>query len=311
VELSRSTLANWVVQIGQRLDPVMEAARQVLLTSPVVGSDETTVQVMKEPGRANTTRSYMWVFRGESRDGPIVMFQYHPTRSGSVPAELFEKYEGIVQVDGYAGYDALEAGGKVRLAGCWAHVRRKFVEAARVAKGSGKTGSADVAIGMIRQLYAIESRAADGGLSPEAIRQLRQEEARPIVERFGQWLEKRRGETPPKGLLGKAISYALGQWSRLTIYLEDGRLRIDNNLVENAIRPFALGRKNWLFSGHPRGAKASANIYSLIETAKANGLEPYRYLRCLLERLPYAQTADDFKALLPPFIKAQLPDSSI
>jgi len=310
VDLSRSTMASWVVQVGQKLDPLMDLAQRVLLSSPLVGIDETRVQVMKEPGRADTSLSYMWVFRGDSRDGPVVMFQYQPSRSGSVASSFLGDYSGTVQVDGYAGYNALEAGGSVRLAGCWAHVRRKFVEAARAAKGTGKTGSADVAISMIKNLYAIERRGSDAELNAEALRDLRQEEARPIVEKFGSWLTKRQGETPPKGLLGKAIHYAIGQWPRLTVYLEDGHVRIDNNLVENAIRPFAVGRKNWLFSGHPRGARASANIYSVIETAKANGLEPYRYLRFLFERLPYAQTSDDLKALLPFHAPPDLPDLS-
>jgi transposase len=280
--------------------------RSEILSGPLVNIDETTVQVLKEPDRANTTKSYMWIFRGGPPDKPALLYQYHPTRSGEVAKDFLNGYHGYIQTDGYIGYDALGTHKGIIHVGCWAHVRRKFFEVVQARKKNNrlksKAGSGDVALSYIKKLYRLESIAKDRQYSPEQIRDLRQQQARPVLEEFKIWLEKRSIQTPPKGLLGKAIAYALNQWPMLIIYLEDGRLRPDNNLVENAIRPFVVGRKNWLFSGHPRGAEASANIYSLIETAKANRLEPYLYFRFLFDRLPFADNEVDFKALLPQYL---------
>lgn len=229
-------------------------------------------------------------------------FHYAPTRSGSVAKDIVGNFQGWVQTDGYVGYDALAANPGVRLQGCMGHLRRKFVDVLKAAgrkKPKPGGGLADIVLEKIGQLYAIEKRAKELKLDPERIKTLRQAEAKPVLEEIKKLLDTRAGTTPPQSLLGKAIAYARNQWSRIVLYIEDGRLRPDNNLVENAIRPFAVGRKNWLFSGSPRGAKASAAIYSLIETVKANGLEPYRYLRFLFEKLPTASTDAKRRALLP------------
>jgi transposase len=251
----------------------------------------------------------MWIFRGGPPDKPALVYQYHPSRSGQVPQDYLKDYHGYIQTDGYAGYDALGVQDGIIHVGCWAHVRRKFHEAVQARqkdrRQNSKTGSADVALGYIKKLYEIESVARAQELSVEQIKSLRQEKAKPILDEFKSWLEKRFAQTPPKGLVGKAIAYALNQWPRLIIYLQDGNLRPDNNLAENAIRPFVIGRKNWLFSGHPRGAETSACLYSLIETAKANKLEPYLYFRFLFDRLPFATTDDEFKSLLPQHLDQQ------
>ena len=306
IELPRATMANWAIQVTERCRPLQELLDGEIRSGPLVNIDETTVQVLKEPGRANTTLSYMWVFRGGPPQAPTLVYRYHPTRSGQVPMDYLKGYQGYVQTDGYNGYDAIGAQVGIIHVGCWAHVRRKFLEVVQARqKNSGqrnKTGSADVALSYIRKLYRIESIAEEKGYEPKQICRLRQEEASPILHEFRLWLEKRSVQTPPKGLLGQAISYTLNQWDRLVRYMEDGRLRPDNNLAENAIRPFVVGRKNWLFSGHPRGAVASAALYSLIETAKANRLEPYLYLRFLFHHLPAATASDDFKALLPQYV---------
>ncbi len=302
VEVSRATLCNWALLAGRAIGPLVELLLGEIRSGPALGLDETPVQVMREPGRANTTDSYMWVLRGGPPGKPGVFFHYAPTRSGEVARELVGPFQGWVQVDGYAGYDALVEQPGVRLQGCMAHARRKFMD---VLKAAGRKqpkpggGLADTVLTLIGELYAIEKEARDRELAPEALKALREAKARPILDEIKRLLDIRAGTTPPKSLLGKAIAYARAQWSRLVVYLEDGRLQIDNNLVENAIRPFALGRKNWLFSGSPRGAKASAAIYSLIETAKANGLEPYAYLRFLFDRLPSAASEDALRALLP------------
>lgn len=306
VDLSRATMANWSIKVAQCCNPLLRLLQTEMLSGPLVHIDETTVQVLKEPGRQNTAKSYMWVFRGGSPDKPTLVFQYHPTRSGQVPLDYLCDYEGYIQTDGYSGYNALGKKKGIIHVGCWAHVRRKFKEVQNAAKNirtrKRKTGSAEVALSYIGKLYAIENISKSLDYSPKQIYQARQDKARQILDEFKQWLDKRSLQTPPKGLLGKAISYTLNEWDKLIRYLDDGLLRPDNNLAENAIRPFVVGRKNWLFSGSPKGAEASAALFSLIETAKANELEPYLYLRCLFEKLPSAQTVDDYKKLLPQYI---------
>lgn len=306
IDMCRASMANWAIQVSERCRPLMETLRSEILSGPLVNIDETPVQVLKEPGRSNTTKSYMWVFRGGPPDRTSLVYQYHPSRSGQVPKDYLDGYQGYVQTDGYVGYDALCAQKSIVHVGCLAHVRRKFYDVVQARKKNrptkSKIGSADVALGYIKKLYKIESIAKERQYSPHQIEKLRQEEAKPILDEFKAWLHKRSIQTPPKGLLGKAISYALNQWERIVRYLEDGRLHPDNNLAENAIRPFVVGRKNWLFSGHPRGAQASATLYSLIETAKANGLEPYLYFRFLFDRLPFAKTNEDLKPLLPQYL---------
>ena len=173
------------------------------------------------------------------------------------------------------------------------------MEVVRAQGKNRKSGSADQALAAIQQLYGLEKEARRLELKPAAVLAMRQEKARPILASFHQWLLKRSTQTPPKGLLGKAVTYALNQWDRMVVYLEDPLLTPDNNLAENGIRPFVLGRKNWLFAGTPKGAEASAALYSLIETAKANNCEPYSYLRHIFERLPQASALADYEALLP------------
>lgn len=308
IEISRGTLSNWVVKVGNLCDPLMEIFKEDLRAGPLINADETPVQVLKEPGRANTTKSYMWVFRGgrppDRGAGAIVIFDYRPTRSADeILKEYLTEYTGYVQTDGYIGYDQLTEL-PVKHAGCWAHVRRKFVEVVQAVEKARKgkarrAGSADEAVSRIRRLYDIESEAKDRELRGNELVQFRREHALPLLEKFHNWLKARIDTTPPKGLLGAAMNYTLKQWKRLVVYVDDPHVGIDNNPAENAIRPFAVGRKNWLFAGSPVGARASANLYSLVETAKANNLEPYRYLRYLFEKLPYAKNPEDYRKLTP------------
>jgi transposase len=308
IEISRGTLSNWVVRVGELSSPLIEVLREELRTGPLINVDETPVQVLKEPGRANTTKSYMWVFRGgrppDRGGGTVVLFDYRATRSADeILKEYLREYSGCVQTDGYIGYEQLSEL-TIKHAGCWAHVRRKFVEVVksvdRAHKGKCRSGcSADIAVSRIRQLYEIEREGKMRELKGDELVQFRREHALPVLEGFHNWLKGRIGQTPPRGLLGTAMNYTLKQWNRLTVYINDPDVGLDNNAAENAIRPFAIGRKNWLFAGSPAGARASANLYSLVETAKANDLEPYRYLRYIFERLPYARTTDDYRKLTP------------
>jgi transposase len=299
VDLPRSTLCNWAVKVADGIEPIMKLLQDEMRSGPLINIDETPVQVLKEPGRSNTSKSYMWVYRGGDPDKPVLIYQYHPTRSGEVPLTFLKGYRGYIQTDGYSGYDALGRQKGIELVGCWAHVRRKFHDVIKAKSGKKKQGVADKAIQLIGDLYRIEKQAKEKNLSLDAIYQLRQQEAKPILEKLHNWLLIKMDITPPKSLLGIAVNYTLKYWDRLIRYIDDGRLRPDNNMAENAIRPFVVGRKNWLFSGSPDGARASSALYSLIETAKANGLRPYEYLRFLFERLPYAQTEQDYKNLLP------------
>ncbi len=204
-----------------------------------------------------------------------------------------------MQTDGYGGYNFLDEKKDVHHIGCWAHARRKFTDVTKAQGKKQKAGAADKALSYIRKLYRLEKIARDKKYSLEKIYHMRQDDAKPILDDFEKWLAKKKLQTPPKGLLGKAITYTMNQWHRLIGYIEDGQLTIDNNMAENSIRPFVIGRKNWLFSGTAEGAKASALLYSLIETAKANKLESYAYLRYIFETLPVISLQENYKVLLP------------
>jgi len=309
VEINRTSMCNWSVQAGLACQPLLKLLGSEIRSGPSISIDETTVQVLDEPGRSPTTKSYMWVFRGGDPERPALEFRYHPGREGKVAADYLAGYEGYVQTDGYSGYDFLDQCDGIVHLGCWAHVRRKFIEVMKAAgshRSKKKSGVAEQAVERIKELYVVEHEAKEAKLDPDAIVRLRQEKSAPLIAAMHAWLLERFHEVPPQSLLGKAIAYALGQWPRLSHYLKDGRLRPDNNQAENAIRPFVVGRKNWLFSGNADGARASAGIYSLIETAKANKLEPYWYLRHVFARLPLAKGEEDFKALLPQYIDRSL-----
>jgi transposase len=295
VELSRATMCNIAMLTVRRSQRFLELMMEELLKSRFLGIDETTVQVMDEPGRKNTTKSFMWVFRGGSRDHPIVVFRYTPTRSAKAALPYLESYDGIIQSDGYKVYDVISRQEKLIHAGCMAHARRRFIDALK----AGPSGTAQSIVDFIRQLYKIEDEIRDKNLSDNEIQEVRQKQSLPILEKIKERLDRDVHHVAPGSGLGKAIGYMLEQWPKLLVYLNYGFLPIDNNLVENAIRPFVIGRKNWLFSGSPRGASASAAIYSIIETAKSNGHEPYWYLRYLFEKLPAAKNDDELRGLLP------------
>ncbi len=292
-------MCSWAMQAAIACRPLLNLLQEEVLAGSYLNIDETTLQVLQEPGRDPTSKSYMWIFRRGDPGRPILIYQYHPTRSGDVARSFLEDFTGFVQTDGYSGYDFLDHADHIRHIGCWAHVRRKFMDVINAQGKNRKTGAADMALSYIGKLYKLEKEAKAKSLSPTEVYRLRQTEAKPILDDMHRWLTRKSVQTPPKGLLGKAVSYALKQWDRLVGYLEDGRLAPDNNSAENAIRPFVVGRKNWLFSGTPEGAEASALLYSLIETAKANRLEPYAYLRHIFEKLPAASSLKDFETLLP------------
>ena len=298
--LPRNTTAGWIVKSGQLIQSLINLMIERMLDYPVLHCDETPLQVLNEPEKAPTSRSYMWVRVGGPPTQPIRLFHYADSRRADVAGELLSGYRGYLQTDDYAGYHAAVAENAITHLGCWAHARRYFINAQKVqppAKKNTKPSKADIAISMIGKLYQIEREIKE---ADDATKQaIRQEKALPQLTKIRQWLDKVLHTTLPKGQLGKALGYLDKNWSKLIIYVQDGRLNIDNNPAENAIRPFVIGRKNWLFSASVKGAKASANLYSLIETAKANGLEPYAYLRHVFTHLPSAKSVEEIEALLP------------
>jgi transposase len=296
IDLSRQTLARWMIQVAQLAQPIVNLLWDELLSNPVVHCDETTVQVLKEPGKPATSNSYMWALAAGPPKRSVVLFDYHPSRSADVPKRLLADFRGYLMTDGYEGYNSLAAKDGIKHLCCMVHARRRFRDAQR-AQPSGTSGRADIAIEYFRKLYQIERKLADA--EPETRYQTRQSESVPLLEKFRAWLDEALIYVAPKGVLGEALQYLNKYWPKLVRYCEDGRLPIDNNRLENNIRPFVIGRKAWLFSDTPAGAHASAALYSLIETAKAVGIEPYSYLQHLFTALPQAGQVAHFEALLP------------
>jgi len=299
VEIGRATMCNWAMKAAKACEPLLELLKKEIRSGPLINIDETTVQVLKEPGRSPTSDSYMWVCRGGPPEKPALLYHYSPSRSGTVARELLQDFQGVVQSDGYKGYDFLDSASGIDHGGCWAHARRKFMDAQ---KGRGKTkkaGSVEVALNYIKKIYAVENQAKRKGYVASSLVEYRLNKAKPVLDDFFKWLSKRVLQVPPKSLLGKAVNYTLNQWQRLLVYLDHAEMTPDNNLAENAIRPFVVGRKNWLFAGTIEGAQASSCLYSLVESAKSNGLEPYAYLRYIFEKLPFAETKEDYARLLP------------
>jgi len=283
------------------VQPIINLLRERMLGLPILAMDETRIQVLKEPGRAAQSQSYLWVQRGGPPDRPILLYDYDPSRSQDVPKRLLGEYVGFLQTDGYEGYGNVCADNGITQLGCWAHARRKFDEALKAQgkrkKPKGKTPLAAQALQRIQLLYRIEGKAKN--MDEDERLALRRQQAAPVLDGLHDWLAEHQHLVPPQSALGKAMGYLHKQWDKLTVYATDGRLRIDNNLVENSIRPFVIGRKNYLFCDTVAGANASANLYSLIETAKANGIEPYAYLKSVFTELPNAGTVEDVEDLLP------------
>ena len=292
----RQTLARWVIGSAGVLQPLHNLMRDVLLDGALIHMDETVVQVLKEKGKAATSNSYMWVQTGGPPDKPVVLYDYDRSRSASVPTALLEGFKGYLMTDGYDGYNAVARIDGIERLACWAHVRRRFVEATRV-QPKGKRGRADEAVSLIGKLYGVERQYKDA--APEVRHLARQQSSVPVLAALRAWMLQHTPLVTPKSALGTALAYMGNLWAQLERYTERGDLPIDNNRCENAIRPFVIGRKAWLFSDTPAGAHASAVIYSLVQTAKANGLEPYTWLRQVLRDLPAAKTVEDVEALLP------------
>ena len=305
VTISRQDMSNWQQKAYKVLAPIFVLLKETVKSGPVLQMDETTVQVIGEEGRLDTQKSYMWLARGGPPGKTVLWYEYHESRAALHAKTFLQGYSGYVQTDGYDGYDAAvkELPGIIHV-GCFAHARRYFFEAAKITsnKSSTKPSSSEEGMNYIKTLYAIEKTVRDRYPLDEQKKmflRVRQLCAwRPLKE-FKEWLEKLNDEVPPTSLLGKAIYYSLTQWDKLVMYLKSPYLTPDNNACENAIRPFVLGRKNWLFAQSPDGAESSCGMFTLIETAKQNGLVPFEYLMNLFEKAPLTKNPDDWEKLLP------------
>ena len=282
IALSRATMANWVIRSSQEhFEPIIKHLQKELLKREIIHCDETPVQVLKEEGKKPQTKSYMWLYRtGNDGKAPIILYDYQPSRSGDNAASYLKDFKGYVHSDGYSGYNKLDG---ITRCGCWAHLRRKFVEAIPDKKAADAPHtSAEIGRDYCNQLFKVEESLKD--LTPEDRFCKRLELEKPILEAFWCWLDSL--NVLKGSALGKAVTYAMNQRPFMENYLLDGRCALSNNAAENAIRPFTVGRKNWLFADTPKGASASAAVYSIIETAKANGLNVFAYLQHLLLYMP-------------------------
>jgi len=299
VDLSRQTMANWVIRCSDDwLSPMYDLMKEKLLEEDILHADETVLQVLKESGKPAKSKSYMWLYRTSAASKkPIVLYEYQPDRAYKRPKEFLKGFKGFLHVDGYAAYHKLPK--DMIILGCFAHARRKFDEALKSIKPSEQVGSKALqGKNYCDKFFRIERDLAD--LSYEEKFEKRSQLSKPILDEFLIWLKN--CNVLPKSALGKAVTYTLNQWKYLNNYLLDGRTEISNNRAERSIKPFIIGRKNFLFSATVRGAKASATIYSIVETAKENGLNPMKYLEYLFEKMPnidFKNNSQQREELLP------------
>lgn len=294
IDIPRNTMCGWLLSVAELCEPLWEQLRLHLLAYDYAQADETPVQVLQEPGRTNAQKSYMWVYRGGCIKEKVIVYDYQETRAGQHAKDFLNGFKGYLQTDGYAGYNWVSETSDIIHLGCMTHARRPFAELVKLIKNPGK---AHQALAFIQKLYAVEKEARQ--LMPDERFELRNQKAKPILDKFKDWLNKIMKGSPPQGKLGSGIKYITERWSELTNYLMDGRLEIDNNAIENCIRPFAVGRKGWLFMGSPKGARAGVIFYSLIQTCKANDIDPEKYFNYMLNRIRECRIDEDYKALLP------------
>lgn len=307
-DISRNTVAASIVRVGQLVQPVVNLLRDELLDAPLIFGDETELQVLKEPGRNAQAKSYVWAQMTDhcGKDGtgpPIRLFTYSPSRSTKTAMALYAGIRpgAVLMTDGYDVYDTVAEMHQLVHLGCWTHCRRYFHDALQ-ALPKDQRGADHLAarfIALIGKLYEVEAQAKRDGVDANELGRRRQRASVPVLAEIEKLLLANVHAVLPKSLLGQALHYLSSQWSKLKRYVEDGRYSIDNNVQENAIRPFCVGRRNWLFADTVAGATASANLYSLLQTCQVNGIDGYRYLRALFTALPKAQTVDDYAALLP------------
>lgn len=297
--ITRATMCSWMIKLGELLLPITNIMFDDLLTSKALQCDETPLRVLKIDGVVTSKKSYIWTVARWGPGHKIIYYEFDRTRSGKVPCRLFPDFEGSLQVDGYKGYDRLFATyPRIKRIGCMAHVRRGFADLLKTLKKVHRSRHpANKIIKVIRELYDIEDQLR--GQDPEQRQTIRMSDATAIFDSLQELVTTESLAVAGSSLYGEALAYAAKELVNIRRYLNDGHAELDNNLIENAIRPFCLGRRNWLFADTESGAQASATIYTVLQTAKANGREPASYLAMLIERLPYCNDLADFEALLP------------
>lgn len=288
--LKRQTMSNWIIAAARDwLTPIVNLMHKILLNEKYIHADETPVEVMNEKNKKNTTKSYMWIYSSYALcKTPIRIFKYTPTRKGDNAKEFLSGFSGYLISDAYQGYDKAE---DVIRCYCWAHLRRYFVDALPVGTKETDSTLAGKAIAYCGKLFEIEDGIKN--LPAEEKKKMRLERSKPVLDAFWSWVNINKDTCVPKSKLSKAFTYAVNQKDGLMNFLKDGNIAISNNLAENSIRPFTVGRKNWLFSGNPKGAEASAAVYSIVETAKANKINPYEYLRYIFKYMPGTRFNED------------------
>ena len=306
VKIGRATLSNWVIKNGTAFfTPMYEFFHRKLLERGFAMADETPVQILHEPGRRAQTQSYMWLFRsGEDGEYPIILYKYSETRAGDTAVDFLDGFHGYLMCDGYSGYNKVKTA--KRLA-CWAHVRRYLIDAIPKGKQLDYSQPSVQGVMYINQLFDKEDKIRKKYKTFDAIKEARDSQERPIIEGFLSWLDKQ--EPVRNSRLDKAVTYIRNRREHLATYLEDGRCSFSNNLSENSIRPFVVGRKGWLFCNTPAGAETSAMAYTMVEMAKANGVNPYHYLTFLFEKQPNENMSDDELEQLAPWndgVKAEI-----
>ena len=298
IDLSRQNLANWVIKGADWLKIIYDRLHERLLKESYIHADETTLQVLNEDKKSAISKSYMWLYASGKFGPQIFLYEYQPSRASKHPKAFLSGFNGYLQTDGYQGYNDVD---NVNIMGCFAHARRGFVDALKALPKDASTTSSLAKAGRdyCNKLFHLERDFSE--LQPEERYIKRLEHSKPVLEAFLAWLNENKPKVLPKSGLGKAITYCLNQWSKLETFLKDGLVEISNNRAERAIKPFVIGRKNWLFTKSPNGATASAIIYSIVETAKANNLSPFHYLEYLFEKLPNIDTSDtnQIDGLLP------------
>jgi transposase len=306
-DVSRTSMARWVIQTADFLGDLAFEIKKYILSQSALHADETTVQVLKEPGKKAESKSYMWVICSPEHAHPAVFFQYETSREGRCAKDLLQKYSGLVHVDGYPGYNSAISENKATRVGCWAHVRRKFEVAEKDGAKDGKSLAGEF-LNQMQKLFSIERDLKDCDF--EKITEYRQNKSSPIVDKIFEKMESNRNKIPPKSKLGLAMTYLANERQHLIVFLSHPNASISNNRVENHIRPFAIGRKNWLFSDTQKGATSSAIHYTIFSSAKANNLSVEKYLRKLFSLLPEIYATQKTRINLEPFLPWNCQDCS-
>jgi hypothetical protein len=302
-EISRTNLGNWVIKAAELLKPIVDTMVTQIQSYDVAYADETVLQVLNEHGKLATSTSYMWLFGGGPPEKRCFVYQYHSSRQESIAKDFFNSFEGYIHADCYGAYVNLDKS-RIKHVACMAHARRYFIDVVKATKN--KPGIAKSAVEWFAKLYAIEQQLKEDHAPIEQIKQTRMTEAQPILVQFKQWLLQQQKTALPKSPLGKALFYSIKHWDSLTQYINDGRLEIDNNRSERALKPFVIGRKNWLFNTSTKGADASSILFSLVQTCKEHEVDVFAYFKFALENIVKSNQEHDIQLLLPYNVNPEL-----